>query len=131
MTAWEVMDSLSLLAQWDESEKDNIFALCKSSLREIEAMLKKDVDRSDFRIAAAAAANAYYKLSLRLSFSSSKEDITSFKAGDVSITQGSSNNSQKQLDKAEKLYSQALHNIIPLCQDNGFAFENILIKVKP
>lgn len=131
MTAWEVMDSLSLLTQWEESEKDNIFALCKASLKEIEAMLKRDADRSDVRIASAAAANAYYKLSLRLSFSTPKEEITNFKAGDVSITQGSSDNSQKQLENAEKLYAQALHNIIPLCQDNGFAFQNILIKVKP
>lgn len=131
MTAWEVMDSLSLLTQWDESEKENILALCKASLKEIEAMLKRDADRSDVRIACAAAANAYYKLSLRLSFAAPKEEITNFKAGDVSITQGSSDNSQKQLDKAEKLYLQALQNIIPLCQDNGFAFENVKIKVKP
>lgn len=131
MTAWEVMDSLSLLTQWDESEKDSILALCKASLKEIEATLKRDADRSDVRIACAAAANAYYKLSLRLSFSVPKEEITNFKAGDVSITQGSSDNSQKQLDKAEKLYLQALQNIIPLCQDNGFAFENVKIKVKP
>ena len=131
MTAWEVMDSLSLLTQWEESEKDNIFTLCKASLKEIEAMLKKDADRSDIRIAVAAAANAYYKLSLRLSFSTPTEEITNFKAGDVSITQGTSDNSQKQLDRAEKLYAQALHNIIPLCQDNGFAFENIVIRVKP
>ena len=131
MTAWEVMDSLSLLTQWEESEKDDILALCKASLKEIEAMLKKDADRSDIRIASAAAANAFYKLSLRLSFSTPEEEITNFKAGDVSITQSSSDNYQKQLDKAEKLYSQALMNILPLCQDNGFAFQNIVIKVKP
>ena len=131
MTAWEVMDSLSHLTTWDESEKDNILALCKASLKEIEAMLKADADRSDIRIAVAAAANAYYKMSIRLSFSAQDSEITNFKAGDVSITQGSANNYKQQLERAEKLCAQALNNIVPLCQDNGFAFENIVIKVKP
>ena len=90
------------------------------------------IDRADARIASAAAANAYYKLSLKRSFSSSQEEFTSFKAGDVSITQGNSQNrSEKILDKAEKLYNEALRSIIPLCQDNGFAFENVKIKVIP
>lgn len=130
MTAWEVLDSLSLLTQIDESCKDEYLTLCKASLKEIEAMLNKDADRNDARIAAAAAANAFYKLSFKQIFASSQEEITNFKAGDVSITQSSKDNST-QLDKAEKLYSKALESIIPLCQDNGFAFENIVIKVTP
>ncbi len=128
MTGWEVKECLSYLTVWNETEEDEIFAICKSSLKEIESMLKADADRTDARIVSAAAANAYYKLSLKRSFSTSKEEITNFKAGDVSITQGSSDNS-KLLEKAEELYKNSLQNIIPLCEDNGFAFENIKIKV--
>ena len=128
MTAWEIRDSLSFLTDWGEDEEDMILALCKSSLKEIESMLKADTDRTDARISAAAAANAYCKLSLKRSFSSSKDEITNFKAGDVSITQSSADNS-KMLDKAEKLYQNAMQNLIPLCKDNGFAFENVKIKV--
>lgn len=128
MTAWEVKECLSHLTVWDEAEEDEIFSLCKASLKEIEAMLKADADRSDARITFAAAANAYYKLSLKRSFSTSKEEITNFKAGDVSITQSSSDNS-KLLEKADELYKTSLQNIIPLCKDNGFAFENIKVKV--
>lgn len=132
MTAWEVKDYLSHLTSWEENEEENILSLCKASLNEITSMLKADADRADARIASAAAANAYYKLSLKRSFSSSQEEFTSFKAGDVSITQGNSQNrSEKILDKAEKLYHEALRSIIPLCQDNGFAFENVKIKVIP
>lgn len=131
MTAWEVKDYLSHLTSWEENEEEKILSLCKASLNEITSMLKADADRADARIACAAAANAYYKLSLRRSFSSSQEEFTSFKAGDVSITQGNQKQSEKILDKAEKLYHEALRSIIPLCQDNGFAFENVKIKVIP
>lgn len=130
MTAWEIKDSLSFLVDWSEDEEDMILALCKSSLKEIEAMLKADADRADARISAAAAANAYYKLSLKRSFSTEKEEFTSFKAGDVSITQNTADNS-KMLENAQKLYESSLRNLIPLCKDNGFAFENIKIEVKP
>lgn len=130
MTAWEIKDSLSFLTDWGEDEDDSILALCKSSLKETESLLKADADHADARISAAAAANAYYKLALKRSFSSEKDEISSFKAGDVSITQNTSDNS-KMLDKAEKLYHSSLQNLIPLCKDNGFAFENVKIKVIP
>lgn len=128
MTAWEVKEYLGHLTEIEESEQENTLELCKASLREIEAMLKVDADRNDARIASAAASLAFYKMSLKRSFSSS-EEITSFKAGDVSITQDTGGSS-KQLERAEKLYSEALKSIIPLCTDNGFAFENIKIRVR-
>lgn len=129
MTAWEVKDSLSQLTGWDSAEEDNILSLCKACLKEIEAMLKPDADCTDIRIASAAAALAYYKLSLKRSFSAEEDSVTSFKAGDVSITQSKSDIS-RLTDKAEALYRNAFEGILPLCRDNGFAFENILIKVK-
>lgn len=129
MTAWEVKDSLSQLTGWENSEEDSILTLCKTCLKEIEAMLKPDADPTDIRIAAVAAALAYYKLSLKRSFCENEEEITSFKAGDVSITQTRADIS-RLADKAEAHYRKSLEAILPLCRDNGFAFENILIKVK-
>lgn len=129
MTAWEVKDYLAELTVWEDNEDEKMLSLCKTSLKEIEAMLKPEADRTDMRIASAAAALAYYKLSLKRSFTADGEDITSFKAGDVSITQSRADTT-RMLDKAETLYRNALEVIIPLCTDNGFAFENILIKVK-
>lgn len=129
MTAWEVKDSLSQLTDWESSEEENILSLCKACLKEIEALLKPDADCTDIRIASAAAALAYYKLSLKRSFRSEEEAITSFKAGDVSITQSKADVS-RLADKAESHYRKSLESILPLCKDTGFAFENILIKVK-
>ncbi len=128
MTGWEVKEYLGQLTDWEDSDEESILSLCKSALGEIDAMLKADADRNDVRIASAAASLAYYKLTIKRSFSAADE-ITSFKAGDVSITQGGGN-STKQLANAEKLYNEALKSILPLCTDNSFAFENILIRVK-
>lgn len=128
MTAWEVKDCLSHLTVWDETEENEILSMCKASLKEVEAMLSSDADRSDARIASAAACDAYYKLTIKRSFASEDSEVTNFKAGDVSITQNSKDRT-KELSNAEKLYERAFKNIIPLCQDNGFAFENVKIKV--
>ncbi len=129
MTAWEVKDYLSHLTSWENNSEEEILNLCKSCLKEIEAQLKPDADSTDVRIASAAAALAYYKISLKRSFAAETESITNFKAGDVSVTQSKAD-TKKVVDKAESLYRKALENIIPLCKDTGFAFENILIKVK-
>ena len=128
MTAWLVKEYLGHLTPTDGYEEDEILALCKASLHEIEAMLKADADRNDVRIASAAASLAFYKMMLKNSLSSSGE-ITGFKAGDVSITQNAGS-TDKQLERAERLYAKALESIVPLCTDNGFAFENIRIRVK-
>ncbi|MBR6531228.1 MAG: hypothetical protein IKT61_01850 [Clostridia bacterium] len=129
MTAWEVKDYLAQLTDWEDSQEENILALCRACLKEIEAMLRPDAEHTDVRIAAAAASLAYYKLMLKRSTTENSEEITNFKAGDVSITQTNADSS-KLLDRAEKLYRDALGSIIPLCRDNGFAFRNVLIKVK-
>ncbi len=131
MTAWEVKDYLIQLTQWDETEEEEILSLCKTSLKEIEARLRANIDRNDVRISAAAAAIAYYKLTLKRSCSSQDEEITNFTAGDVSITQNKSDRTNLQIENAQRLYNEALQSIIPLSEDNGFAFENILIKVTP
>ncbi len=131
MTAWDVKEYLIQLTEWDTSEDEGILALCKTSLNEIEARLSATADRSDARISAAAAAIAYFKLTLKRSFGTSGGEVTSFTAGDVSITQNTADNSKQQLENAQKLYEKALESIAPLCEDNSFAFENILIKVTP
>lgn len=129
MTAWEVKDYLSQLTEWENSEEESTLSLCRACLKEIEAMLKPDANRTDVRIASTAAALAYYKLTLKRNCAAESEEITNFKAGDVSITQSKADTT-KLLDKAEALYRNAVEGIIPLCKDNGFCFENILIKVK-
>jgi hypothetical protein len=131
MSCWEVKDYLGQLVDFNENESDIVLDLCRTSLKEIEALLKPDADRGDMRIVAAAAGTAYYKLMLKRSAASSAEEVTGFKAGDVSITQKSTNDdAQKQLEKAEKFCSAMMSKLVPLCEDNSFAFKQVEVMNK-
>lgn len=126
MSRWEVKDYLAELTDISAYGEEEILPLCHSCLREIEAKLKSDADRHDFRITAAAAALAYYKLALKQSSLSEETGITSFKAGDVSVEQETRDN-EKLLGKAECFYEKKMADIIPLCRDDNFAFNQIKV----
>lgn len=128
MSYREVKDSLSRLVGLTQSETAGAEALCRECFKEIAAGLKADADSEDARVTAAAAGLAYYKLMLRRNSENSDESITSFKAGDVSITQDKGE-TKAGLDNAEKYFKQCFEKILPLCEDNSFAFENVRVKV--
>lgn len=123
MNYWDVKDYLAQLTDLYEDEA-LVISVCKTALREIEAGLKKDADLNDVRIVAAAAGLAFYRIMLRRSTPSDEESVTSFKAGDVSITQQSTD-TEKQLERAEIYCSKMLEKIAPLCADNNFAFMQV------
>lgn len=123
MSCWEVKDYLGELTDITAYGEDEILSLCRSCFKEIEAGLRPEADRTDIRITAAAAGLAFYKLALRKN-DGEETEITSFKAGDVSIEQNSGEK-DKLLDRAEKFYEKKLLDIIPLCRDESFAFKTI------
>ena len=126
MSCYEVKESLNRLVDLTDDELLNTEALCRECFKEITAGLKADADSEDPRVTAAATGLALYKLMLKRS--NDFESITSFKAGDVSISQSKSDASA-QLKKAEEYFKQCFSKIVPLCQDNGFAFTNVKVKV--
>lgn len=128
MSYHEVRESLNLLVDITSNEVVTADALCRESLREITAGLKADADTEDARVTAAAAGLAFYKLMLKRNSDSVDTEITSFKAGDVSISQGS-NAVSNQLSRAEEYFKQCFAKIVPMCQDNGFAFTNVKVEV--
>ena len=126
MSYWEVRDYLGELADTTAFKEEEILSLCRSCLKEIEAKLKPDADTKDYRIVAAAAALANYKLALKQNAVESETGITNFKAGDVSIEQDSKDK-ETLLEKAESYYEKKMLDIIPLCRDNSFAFGQIKV----
>lgn len=124
MSCWDVKDYLGELTDISAYKEDEILPLCRSCIKEIESKLKPDADKEDFRIVAAAAGLAYYKLALKKSSVENEASITSFKAGDVSIEQ-ESNATADLLERAKDFYDKKLTEIIPLCKDEGFAFNQI------
>ncbi len=126
MSCWEVKDYLGELTDISAYKEEEILPLCRSCIKEIESKLKPDADRKDFRVVAAAAGLAYYKLALKKSSMESEAGITSFKAGDVSIEQ-ESKTVEDFLDRAKDFYEKKAADIIPLCKDNSFAFNQIKV----
>lgn len=131
MNKFEIHSFLSELVSIREDESEIAMRLCDTSIREISAKLRADVDESDIRIISAASVLAYYKLMLRrcADESENNDEITSFKAGDVNITQSKSDSS-KQLEYAKNLLDEKMLELTPLCKDNSFAFKNVEVKVK-
>lgn len=126
MSRWEVKDYLGELTDISAYKEEEILPLCRSCIKEIESKLKPDADRKDFRVVAAAAGLAYYKLALKKSSMESEAGITSFKAGDVSIEQ-ESKTVEDFLDRAKDFYEKKAADIIPLCKDDSFAFNQIKV----
>lgn len=126
MSCWEVKDYLGELTDISAYKEEEILPLCRSCIKEIESKLKPDADRKDFRVVAAAAGLAYYKLALKKSSMESEAGITSFKAGDVSIEQ-ESKTVEDFLDRAKNFYEKKAADIIPLCKDDSFAFNQIKV----
>ena len=126
MSCWEVKDYLGELTDISAYKEEEILPLCRSCIKEIESKLKPDADRKDFRVVAAAAGLAYYKLALKKSSMESEAGITSFKAGDVSIEQ-ESKTVEDFLDREKDFYEKKAADIIPLCKDDSFAFNQIKV----
>ena len=126
MSCWEVKDYLGELTDISAYKEEEILPLCRSCIKEIESKLKPDADRKDFRVVAAAAGLAYYKLALKKSSMEREAGITSFKAGDVSIEQ-ESKTVEDFLDRAKDFYEKKAADIIPLCKDDSFAFNQIKV----
>ena len=126
MSCWEVKDYLGELTDISAYKEEEILPLCRSCIKEIDSRLKPDADREDFRVIAAAAGLAYYKLALKKSSLESEPSITSFKAGDVSIEQDSKT-VEDVLERAKDFYDKKSADIIPLCKDDSFAFNQIKV----
>lgn len=126
MSCWEVKDYLGELTDISAYKEEEILPLCRSCIKEIDSRLKPDADRKDFRVIAAAAGLAYYKLALKKSSLESEPSITSFKAGDMSIEQDSKT-VEDFLERAKDFYDKKSSDIIPLCKDDSFAFNQIKV----
>lgn len=126
MSCWEVKDYLSELTDISAYKEEEILPLCRSCIKEIDSRLKPEADREDFRVIAAAAGLAYYKLALKKSSIESEPNITSFKAGDVSIEQDSKT-VEDFLERAKDFYDKKAADLIPLCKDDSFAFNQIKV----
>ncbi len=121
---WEVTEALSLLTDIEEKEKEIAESICQHCLDEIVCILRPDVQQADPRIVAAAAGKAFYNLCIKRAWAQEESNMSSFKAGDLSISYNSVS-SQEQLNSAKQIRDNAMAELMPLVSDNGFFFGKV------
>lgn len=117
---WKVLSALREYYSYEE-EDSALLPLCEAAAREICAKVREDADYSDMRLISAAASIANYRLCIK---NLHKDDgVTSFKAGDVTVSVSRSALSEY----AEKEKNRAMLEIVPLLKDEGFFFGQVSI----
>lgn len=118
--SWNV---LSLLKDYyaPQASNEELFPFCEAASAEISAITKPDADPNDIRLVSAAAAIANYRLNARNVYS--ENGISSFKAGDVSISVAG----KDSLESAKADRDEAIQRALPLLTDTGFFFGQVNI----
>ena len=80
---WRVLSALRELYSYGETDAE-LIPICDASARELSARVKRTADCSDVRLVNAAAAMVNYRLCIKRLHSD--EGVTSFKAGDVTVS---------------------------------------------
>ncbi len=100
---------------------DELIPLCTCASKELSERLKKNADPNDMRLVNAAAAIVNYRLCVKALHSA--EGVTSFKAGDVTV----SISPNALAERAEKEKSEAVLAALPLLTDEEFVFKQVSI----
>ncbi|NLB36561.1 MAG: hypothetical protein GX824_04575 [Clostridiales bacterium] len=121
MSQWDVLTGLRQIIALDEEGAALALPLCSMSLDEIKIRLRDGVSPEDIRVTKAAVGLAYYKLVVRRL--AGEEAITSFKAGDVTVSKSSA----AALEIAAKIRDESLVDALPLMKDEEFLFRQVRI----
>ena len=116
MNEWSVLAALREMTVLEDGAASQALPLCRSALQTLVSRLKDGADPADSRLIRAAAGLAYYKWTLR-NFAGT-DGITSFKAGDVTVSRSSA----CTLEQAEKVRDESLLAALPLLTDDAFLF---------
>ncbi len=104
-----------------EGTDEELMPLCSAAAAELAARMKSNADCSDIRLINAAAASVNYRLCMKRL--AGDEGVTSFKAGDVTVSISPS----ALVEKAEKEKSEAMLLALPLLSDEQFVFRQVSI----
>ncbi len=119
LTAQAVFEKLTLITDTDQSEQAELLPFCESAAAVINSKMRTDADASDIRLLMAAAALAYSRYLLINNAADS--NITSFKAGDLSVTKAAGDSS----DSVHSFALAALEDAKDLLEDTSFFFRSL------
>lgn len=121
-----MIDCLSILSTLREyysaqGTDEELAPLCTAAAKEIIPVLKPTAQHSDIRLINLAAAMVNYRLCMRSLHSA--DGVTSFKAGDVTVSISPS----ALIEQAEKEKKAATVAALPLLRDEGFFFGQVAV----
>lgn len=114
----EVYERFLLISGLEESEASDWAVLCREAAEQLRRMLRPNVSEEENgrRLSTAAAALALYKMAL----CSAGDEITSFKAGDISVTAR-----ETLTARGETVWKAAKAEISDLLRDDTFFFGQV------
>lgn len=112
MSVEEIITVLKLLSDMTEQEMEKYRALIEMYAQPYIDLKLSDADKNRMLLFVGA------KINLELSRIRNKDNITSFKAGEVSVQSDGSADEEK----AMQIYLSALEGACDLLEDNGFEF---------
>lgn len=107
-----VRATLCALTGLDNAELDCFLPIINNAILATEGLVDEE-NHSDERVEYLAGAKANYEIQL----ASANDNVTSFSAGDVSLTQSANGASN-----AKTILDEAMKNVANIICDNGFAF---------
>lgn len=117
----EITAIASELSHATESEENVLDRLCTAACGEIEGKLCEGISKEDCEGAFICAA-AWLAAAALASARSSGEDVSSLRAGDLSVTRRSGAECAQQY---ERLRKQAWELMAPYVKDSGFCFRGV------
>ena len=117
----EITAIASELSHATETEKSVLDKLCAAACAEIEEKLREGISKEDCEGAFTCAA-AWLAAAALASARSSGEDVSSLRAGDLSVTKRSGAECAQQY---ERLRKQAWELMAPYVKDSGFCFRGV------
>lgn len=128
MTQYTILGRLKLIMQMDEDTAMAALPFCAAAMEQLALQVKPEC-KNDPRLDQAAAAMACCML-LQREQSGSMDDISSFKAGDITVTkQGMS--AKERLAQAEQTRKAAMEDIRQLRIDTGFYAQDTAYRKPP
>ena len=118
MTQYSILGRLKLMLELDEAGAMEALPFCAAALEQLLPQVKYE-HRKDPRLDQAAAAMACRWLLQRGKAGDSFDGISSFKAGDITVTK-KQDNAKDSMAWAELARKSAMEDIRPLLKDTGF-----------
>ena len=114
----DVLNNIVTLGLNDFDESANLLPICTIVCEQISRRLRDESYANNPVVIMACSAMTIYNFLL---FSNSRDDYTSFKAGDITVK----HNYASRVEIAEKLKLEAIVNAAPYLTDVDFVFEAV------